>query len=438
MTPEDEDRRRRRRERNKIAATKCRMKKRERTINLVSEAETLDTQNGDMKKQVNTLELECRALTDMLRAHAPACMNPDNLQLPAFPSHIAKYLNTISTESSSSNNSGLSVRDTCDSLKSKISVKISQPQKVQKIPSVNTLKFGARRTQSHRQNCQIVSIPTTTATTKTAICIQTAATNNRKPLPSIDMGFCEGNGEFIGPVYCPTSECFTINSPDSGFIKSPVDIAGNYTNLQTAIIKTDYIPNCDASDIGLVENNNDDGTIELIFKSEMVDSSDNPYTTAQSADRFLCDGATEAFDSDLDAPVVVTTAHHLPDNGNGLVNHTTMTINHDMNMTPLKEHLLMQNNNNSSNNNHNLQSHLMNMCNGDSTTNGNMTSAISTHSIIEFNQTCQQFMDMRGDFLNQNGEFLTLAGDNCDTQFTDLDSGVTTYTNVTNGSGCLA
>lgn len=35
LTPEDEERRRRRRERNKIAATKCRLKKREKTFNLV-------------------------------------------------------------------------------------------------------------------------------------------------------------------------------------------------------------------------------------------------------------------------------------------------------------------------------------------------------------------------------------------------------------------
>lgn len=35
LTAEDEERRRRRRERNKIAATKCRLKKRERTTHLM-------------------------------------------------------------------------------------------------------------------------------------------------------------------------------------------------------------------------------------------------------------------------------------------------------------------------------------------------------------------------------------------------------------------
>lgn len=35
LTAEDEERRRKRRERNKIAATKCRLKKREKTTNLM-------------------------------------------------------------------------------------------------------------------------------------------------------------------------------------------------------------------------------------------------------------------------------------------------------------------------------------------------------------------------------------------------------------------
>lgn len=52
LTPEDEERRRRRRERNKIAATKCRMKKRERTVNLVTESEVLENQNIDLKAQL--------------------------------------------------------------------------------------------------------------------------------------------------------------------------------------------------------------------------------------------------------------------------------------------------------------------------------------------------------------------------------------------------
>lgn len=62
LTPEDEERRRRRRERNKIAATKCRMKKRERTVNLVTESEVLETQNIDLKAQLKVRYLNSNVL----------------------------------------------------------------------------------------------------------------------------------------------------------------------------------------------------------------------------------------------------------------------------------------------------------------------------------------------------------------------------------------
>lgn len=278
----------------------------------------------------------------------------------------------------------------------------------------------------------------------------------------MDMGYCEGNGDILTPVYCkaiiPTSnDCYAISSPDSGFIKSPVDI-GNYANLQAAIIKSDYIPNCDSGDLdhavlelnGMVDdgidNQNTDSTMEFILKSELVDGNDSPYTTVQSADRFLFDGATEAFDADLESPT--TNSNHLPGGGGG---HSVMIHNqNDLHHDTLKEHILVHNNNNNNNNNH---SHVMN--NNNASNNNNHSHAMnnnsnnknnsimipnSVNSIIEFNNSCQQFVDsslLKGDFLSHNGEFLALAGDGSDTQFTDLDSGVTTYTH-TNGSGCLA
>lgn len=74
LTAEDEERRRRRRERNKIAATKCRLKKRERTVNLVQESEVLENQNQDLKSQIQELETQKRRLMDMLSMHKPTCM----------------------------------------------------------------------------------------------------------------------------------------------------------------------------------------------------------------------------------------------------------------------------------------------------------------------------------------------------------------------------
>lgn len=74
LTPEDEERRRRRRERNKIAATKCRLKKREKTVILVQESEILETQNHDLKTQIQELETQRRRLVDMLSLHSPTCL----------------------------------------------------------------------------------------------------------------------------------------------------------------------------------------------------------------------------------------------------------------------------------------------------------------------------------------------------------------------------
>ncbi|CAH2982890.1 unnamed protein product [Chilo suppressalis] len=85
LTPEDEERRRRRRERNKIAATKCRMKKRERTVNLVTESEVLENQNIDLKAQLKDLEVQKRQLMDMLSLHSASCVknnNPNTRQSP--------------------------------------------------------------------------------------------------------------------------------------------------------------------------------------------------------------------------------------------------------------------------------------------------------------------------------------------------------------------
>lgn len=78
LTPEDEERRRRRRERNKIAATKCRLKKRERIANLMTESETLETQNVDLKNHLQELKNQERLLMEILTVHRadPACYRP--------------------------------------------------------------------------------------------------------------------------------------------------------------------------------------------------------------------------------------------------------------------------------------------------------------------------------------------------------------------------
>ncbi|XP_011630990.1 activating transcription factor 3 isoform X2 [Pogonomyrmex barbatus] len=101
LTPEDEERRRRRRERNKIAATKCRLKKREKTVILVQESEILETQNLDLKSQIQELETQRRRLVDMLSLHGPTCLKQgvdttsyqqfaEPLQLPSYQDNFVQ------------------------------------------------------------------------------------------------------------------------------------------------------------------------------------------------------------------------------------------------------------------------------------------------------------------------------------------------------------
>ncbi|KAL7306553.1 hypothetical protein TKK_0001244 [Trichogramma kaykai] len=84
LTPEDEERRRKRRERNKIAATKCRMKKRQKTTNLVHESECLTSQNQNLKKEIQLLSTEREELIKMLGEHNCTRKN-------ASPSHNSMY-----------------------------------------------------------------------------------------------------------------------------------------------------------------------------------------------------------------------------------------------------------------------------------------------------------------------------------------------------------
>ena len=68
---EDEERRRRRRERNKVAATKCRHRKKERTVVLMRESDHLEDHNVSLRTEIQRLETEKRRLIDVLAMHSP-------------------------------------------------------------------------------------------------------------------------------------------------------------------------------------------------------------------------------------------------------------------------------------------------------------------------------------------------------------------------------
>ncbi|XP_006009273.1 cyclic AMP-dependent transcription factor ATF-3 [Latimeria chalumnae] len=74
LSPEEEERRRRRRERNKIAAAKCRNKKKEKTECLQKESEKLESINAELKAQIEELKVEKQHLVYMLNLHRPTCI----------------------------------------------------------------------------------------------------------------------------------------------------------------------------------------------------------------------------------------------------------------------------------------------------------------------------------------------------------------------------
>lgn len=74
VTPQEVDRRKRRRERNKIAAAKCRNKKKEKTEGLQKESEKLESVNAELKAQIEELKQQKQQLVYMLNLHRPTCI----------------------------------------------------------------------------------------------------------------------------------------------------------------------------------------------------------------------------------------------------------------------------------------------------------------------------------------------------------------------------
>ncbi|XP_070705745.1 cyclic AMP-dependent transcription factor ATF-3 [Pempheris klunzingeri] len=74
MSPQEHERKKRRRERNKIAAAKCRNKKKEKTDSLQKESEKLETVNADLKAQIEELKQQKQQLVYMLNLHRPTCI----------------------------------------------------------------------------------------------------------------------------------------------------------------------------------------------------------------------------------------------------------------------------------------------------------------------------------------------------------------------------
>ncbi|XP_013101039.1 activating transcription factor 3 [Stomoxys calcitrans] len=431
LTPEDEDRRRRRRERNKIAATKCRMKKRERTQNLIKEAEQLDHQNVDLKNQVRLMEIERRKLLDMLQAHEPSCVHQEGLCLPSklLQSPAFKYLADLNLDDC------VTVTTTNGTASSSVSIASSsnsqQPTPTRTvIPPMSTIKFS-------RSNGFKAAAAAAALTNPVSIVSQLPSLTQNSPLhhqaTQLPNGYCKPS---------PTHQDLSyLNSPsqDSNMCIAGLQtqthltttstptahqnaLSSSASSLVTGHTLADYIPNCD-SGLGLslahtsttcrtpISSNGGDSSALLasvasvasplscvstpttateFVKNELVDSQ-SPYTTAQSAERFL-------FENNCDSFVDIKHAVNV---------HQSVNQNHG-------GPTLLQNTNGSSN--------LL-----DFTTTlmgGNGSGIVSFHDQIS----------IKNDYLHEADLLAQLTGEAAD--FVDLDTGVAAAF-MANG-GCLA
>ncbi|XP_042300900.1 proto-oncogene c-Fos [Sceloporus undulatus] len=80
LTPEEEEKRRIRRERNKMAAAKCRNRRRELTDTLQAETDHLEEEKSALEAEIAQLLKEKEQLEFILAAHRPACKLPETLR----------------------------------------------------------------------------------------------------------------------------------------------------------------------------------------------------------------------------------------------------------------------------------------------------------------------------------------------------------------------
>nr|XP_056708904.1 fos-related antigen 1 [Euleptes europaea] len=78
LTPEEEERRRLRRERNKLAAAKCRNRRKELTDSLQAETDELESEQSTLQKEIAELQKQKERLELVLEAHRPVCKVPED------------------------------------------------------------------------------------------------------------------------------------------------------------------------------------------------------------------------------------------------------------------------------------------------------------------------------------------------------------------------
>ncbi|XP_051900239.1 protein fosB isoform X3 [Pristis pectinata] len=95
LTAEEEEKRRVRRERNKLAAAKCRNRRRELTDRLQTETDQLEEEKAELQSQIAELHKEKERLEFVLVAHKPACKIPFQDPLSPQPSAASAEVSSL-------------------------------------------------------------------------------------------------------------------------------------------------------------------------------------------------------------------------------------------------------------------------------------------------------------------------------------------------------
>ncbi|XP_053568625.1 fos-related antigen 2 isoform X2 [Bombina bombina] len=91
LSPEEEEKRRVRRERNKLAAAKCRNRRRELTDKLQAETEKLEHEKSGLQKEIAELQKEKDKLEFMLVAHSSMCkIHPEDRNINSHSAHVVR------------------------------------------------------------------------------------------------------------------------------------------------------------------------------------------------------------------------------------------------------------------------------------------------------------------------------------------------------------
>lgn len=386
LTPEDEDRRRRRRERNKIAATKCRMKKRERTVNLINESETLDAQNKELKSQVSKLETECRKLLEVLQAHGPTCVHQKGYQpLPSL-STISGSSSTSNTGNPSGGGNGKYLNDLnyvehnqagqteikySECLKSGASTSGPVGNNFSKQDSSTILppgycKLSPMEPTNFLLESELVSDQTiksdyipgneSSATQSTSTSHQPTKTGRSKPGPKPRQSRSQSkSNQQASAASASTTKLPSISNTSNSTFSSkgnPLIAATLMTSTPSSSPSSVSSPSTVVSLISNVNVINPVGSVgttvddDFILKSELIETH-SPYTTVQSADRFLFDASLDLYNNNEHSPLTASLS-------------CGATHQQQQQQTQHNHHLLQQqhnatlNNNNNNNNNPNI------------------------------------------------------------------------------------